>query len=276
MPILRITGHEASRGGIVVSGAQVVEAEVAVVLFAAIQVVVGSRAGLGKRVAVGVVFILVRNNTSGVRELANRTCTVVYIKARRPCAIHHLAFADALESVGVGALDDSVDSLFQDLRQTSWVHIIFYEIFCCHSIDCLRDTISEGVVDHGDDLAVADGREHVILRVVCVDDAARAQDIAVGVVCFRGDLLVVGIVAVRDGVEAAKGRSNRGSVADRIEAITRIAVVAAVIGWVSADGLVCQTINPIIVPSQRAAIAFRRAGAIACRAELVVITRHWR
>jgi hypothetical protein len=60
--VLRITAQEPSRARVVVSGAEVVEAEVGIVLFAAIQVVVGRCASGVDLVSEGVAIVGVRDS----------------------------------------------------------------------------------------------------------------------------------------------------------------------------------------------------------------------
>ena len=56
-------------------------------------------------VAEGVVFVGVRDGTGGVGQLPHASAAVIAIEARRPGARDDLLLADALQAVGVLALD---------------------------------------------------------------------------------------------------------------------------------------------------------------------------
>ena len=69
---------------VVVSGAEIIEAEVGVVLFAAVEVIVRCCAGFGEGVAVGIVFVLIGHYASRVSQLTHAAAAIVAIEARRP------------------------------------------------------------------------------------------------------------------------------------------------------------------------------------------------
>ena len=102
-PFFRIAAEEPSGGGIVVSGAEVVEAEVGVILFAAIEVVVGSRADFREASCRRRRTRTRRSRSGWIGQLADAARAIVAIEAWRPGAIDHLVFADALQAVGVSA-----------------------------------------------------------------------------------------------------------------------------------------------------------------------------
>ena len=80
-------GQEPSGRGIVVSGAEIVEAEVGVILFAAIEVVIRRRAMLGKELPKASYSYLIGNYTSRVSKLAYASATIVDVvnSASRCC-----------------------------------------------------------------------------------------------------------------------------------------------------------------------------------------------
>ena len=100
LTVFWVSAEESASSTIIVSGAEVVEAEVRVVLFAAIEIVVGRRPDFGEAVAVGVVLLLVRHYASRVSDLADAAAAVVDVEARRPCVVAGESwteiFADAL------------------------------------------------------------------------------------------------------------------------------------------------------------------------------------
>jgi len=65
---LRIAGHEPTGGGVVVSGAEVVEAEVRVELFAAIQIQIRCAASGDQRISEGVIFVGVGDSSPSARR----------------------------------------------------------------------------------------------------------------------------------------------------------------------------------------------------------------
>jgi hypothetical protein len=73
LPIPRIPGQEPSGNRVVVSGAQIIEPEIRIVLFAAVEVVVGRCLARGGDIAVGFVVVAVylqaRKNTNGYGRL---------------------------------------------------------------------------------------------------------------------------------------------------------------------------------------------------------------
>ena len=123
-----IAGEESAGLGIVVSGAEIVETEVGVVLFAAIHVVVRRGAGRAEQIAEGVVIIVIRYYGVQIRQLANTSEAIIAVEAGRPRALDLLVLADALEAISVTALDDAVDGLLEDLRQAGWVHVVLHKV----------------------------------------------------------------------------------------------------------------------------------------------------
>ena len=69
IPFFRISGHEPSGERVVISGAEVVEAEVRVVLFAAIQVIVWRRSSGYEIISEGIIIVGVGEHT--LRRLHN-------------------------------------------------------------------------------------------------------------------------------------------------------------------------------------------------------------
>ena len=147
----RVHVQEAPRGRIVVARPQIIQAEVRVELFAAIEIVVRRCAGLVDRVAEGVVLVGVGHGyVSGqIRQLPDAAHAVVLIEAGCPRAVDGLGLADALEAVGITPRDCAVDRLFHHLRQPGRVHIVLHKILRGHAIHRLGNPVAEGIVDSG-------------------------------------------------------------------------------------------------------------------------------
>ena len=118
VPILGVPGHEPSGGRVVVSGAQIVQAEVRVELFAAIEIVVGCCAGGDECVTESVIFVGVGHSARCVGQLPHVSAAVVTVETCGPDVRDRLVFANALQAIGVGALGNaSAAQLFNDLGQ---------------------------------------------------------------------------------------------------------------------------------------------------------------
>lgn len=77
MAVQGVSRHEPAGLGVVVSGAQVIEAEVGIVLLASVEIVVGSRSTYRPHVAVGIVFILARHGSGGVGQLPHIPAAII-------------------------------------------------------------------------------------------------------------------------------------------------------------------------------------------------------
>lgn len=94
--VFRVSAQEPSGGWVVVPCAEVVEAEVLVVLFAAIQVVIRCRACGVEQVAEGIVVVGVGDRAGCVGQLPDAAAAIVPVEARRPRSADDLLLADPL------------------------------------------------------------------------------------------------------------------------------------------------------------------------------------
>jgi hypothetical protein len=102
------------------------------------------------QVTEGVVIVSVGDGPGGVGELPHRPATVVTVEARCPGSADYLVLVDAPQAIGVGAGDDAIDCLIEDLRITGRIYIVLDQILGGDSASRLRNAIAESVVDQRD------------------------------------------------------------------------------------------------------------------------------
>ena len=263
----RVSRQEPTGLWVVVSGAEIVETEVGVVLFAAVEVVVRRGAGRAEQIAEGVVIIVIRYYGVQIRQLANTSEAIIAVEAGRPRAVDLLVLADALQAVGVRSLDDAVDRLLEDLRQAGRVHVVLHKVLRRHVAHLLCYAVAEAIVDHCNRAAVH--RHKVVLRVVGEGLAAGGGGVAVGVVGLWREPVVEVEAVEADRLHAGQRGVDRGAVANRVERVVDLAVAAR---RVCADGLAGEPVDAVVVPGERAAGLLRCAGAVARGAELVAVS----
>lgn len=76
-----VLGPEAAGVGVVIAGAEVIEAEVGVVLFTSEQIIVHGAAAVVEQVAEGVVIVDVRDVRRGIGQVADVVVAIVAVKA---------------------------------------------------------------------------------------------------------------------------------------------------------------------------------------------------
>ena len=101
MACQRVHVEEAPGNRVVVSGAQIIKAQIRVVLFAAVEIVVRRCSRRVDLVAKGVVLITVGNRARGVSQLAKAAAAVNAVEARRPRAADKLVLADPVKAIRV-------------------------------------------------------------------------------------------------------------------------------------------------------------------------------
>ena len=203
---------------------------------------------LSERVAEGVVVVGVGDAACKARQLAYASESVVAVEAGRPCALDLLVLADALQAVGVGALEHAVDRLLEDLRQAGRVHIVLYQIRRRHVAHLLCYAVAEGVVDHCNRAAVH--RYKMVLRVVGEALAAGGERVAVCVVGLWREPVVEVEAVEADRLHAGQRGVDRGAVANRVERVFDLAVRARRV----LDGLAGEPVDAVVVPGERAVI----------------------
>src|SRR5260370_38665545 len=101
----------------VITQPQMVKGETAVRPLATVAEIVCRRAAVGDGHSEGVVLVGVGDCTSRVRQEANITVPVVAVETGRPGAADKLAFADALQAVGIRSGHSAVPALIPHLCQ---------------------------------------------------------------------------------------------------------------------------------------------------------------
>src|SRR6185369_9424031 len=96
---------EAASIGVLITGAQVIEAEIEIKLLAAEEVNVRSTAAGRDEVAEGVVVVNVGDLPRRVGEKANAVVAIVAVKVRDPLIVDELILAEQGEAVSVGSVD---------------------------------------------------------------------------------------------------------------------------------------------------------------------------
>lgn len=166
---LRRSRAAGTRRGVAVSGTEIIQAGIGVVLFAAIEVVVWCGSNLGEAVAEAIVLAAIRQLADGAGQLAQAGTAIVLEVARSPPAAV-LILADPLQPAGKRALNgcrpDRPCRLIEHLQAAGYIQIIDQPLGGGDAVESLRGAIAELVVNQVDHGAAAGHFDPVVLRVV--------------------------------------------------------------------------------------------------------------